>query len=81
MTDRLSKPEQGQTIPLFSVINGRTVAAKVAPSCGDKHGGHWYCATHKEHFDNQFSKDVHIHDEDVSHLLAWICDTHGPEVP
>lgn len=41
--------------------------------------GRWYCATHQIRFDNQFKKDVHVHEG--IHRLAWSCDEHGLEVP
>lgn len=51
----------------------------VSPACTDKHGGHWYCVTHDERFDNQLQKDLHV--SVGTHLLAWNCKEHGPEQP
>jgi hypothetical protein len=50
----------------------------VLPKC-DENQGHWFCATHREDFANQLQKDIHIHDG--KHTLAWVCHTHGVEVP
>lgn len=54
---------------------------RVGKPCDDKHGGYWHCTTHKEGFDNQLQKDIHIHDETVAHKMVWICKAHGPEQP
>lgn len=51
----------------------------VQAACDDKANGKWYCTTHMEIFYNQLEKDAHIHDGE--HRLAWLCFTHGPEVP
>lgn len=53
----------------------------VLPPCTNRHGGYWYCHTHGQGFDNQLQKDIHIHDEAVSHRLVWVCKVHGPEQP
>ncbi len=51
----------------------------VLPPCADN-GGHWYCLTHKETFNNTLMKDFHTHAESPCHFV-WICHTHGPEQP
>jgi len=38
----------------------RSGEAVVKAACQDKTKGQWYCATHREHFPNQFMKDVNI---------------------
>lgn len=58
----------------------RTVKGKVLAPCSEKHSGHWYCVTHREHFANNFMKDTHI-GEPGTHKLAWICHQHGIEKP
>lgn len=59
--------------------DGGSAEAVVQAACRDKTNGHWYCATHREHFANQFMKDVHI--SQGKHRLAWICHEHGVEQP
>jgi hypothetical protein len=59
--------------------DGRCGEAVVKAPCRDKTNGHWYCATHREHFTNQFMKDVHI--SKGKHRLVWICHEHGAEQP
>lgn len=54
--------------------------AQVLAPCESKTGGHWYCATHREEFPNQLTKDSHISGRG-QHVLVWICDEHGPEAP
>ena len=51
------------------------------PTCASKNAGHWHCVTHHVGFMNQLQKDGHIHDDRKRHVLAWICNEHGPEVP
>jgi hypothetical protein len=41
--------------------------------------GYWYCLTHKEPFQNQLQKDIHV--RSGSHVLAWVCWEHGFEEP
>ncbi len=55
----------------------------VAPACEDKHNGHWFCATHNEHFQNQLQKDLHTSDyaSNAAHKLVWWCHKHGAETP
>lgn len=52
----------------------------VRPPCENKTNGHWFCITHKKPFGNQLQKDTHI-DDDKTHVLAWLCNEHGPEQP
>jgi len=57
------------------------VEETVQEACGNKHGGHWYCATCKQHFPNQFEKDTHV-SKRGPHKLVWMCHEHGvPERP
>jgi hypothetical protein len=51
----------------------------VQPTCHDSNAGQWYCTTHDAGFANQIQKDIHIHTG--RHTMAWICFSHGPEVP
>lgn len=68
-------------------VDGRYGEVLIKASCGDKHGGHWFCVTHQEHFQNQFMKDVHIapslsgRPKTNEHRLVWICHEHGAEEP
>lgn len=59
-------------------IGEGTVAVKA--SCDDMASGHWYCATHLYHEakDGDFNKHFITNS---NHLIAWICDKHGVEVP
>ena len=54
------------------------ITAALAP-CESQHGGHWFCLTHNEGFQNQLQKDGHINRGD--HELVWMCHEHGPEAP
>lgn len=51
----------------------------VGPKCDMTTGGHWFCITHDQGFPNNLTMQGHT--ESGDHTLAWICDTHGPEVP
>lgn len=51
----------------------------VLPACDLQAGGHWYCVTHDEYFQNQLMKDSHISRGD--HKMAWVCLDHGIETP
>jgi len=74
--DRVAKVEEGETI--YYPENQRGGRTFARPKC-DINSGRWYCATHREGFDNQFQKDIHIHTN--KHRLAWVCFEHGIEVP
>lgn len=50
----------------------------VSASCEENRGA-WYCITHRTSFPNQLMKDSHI--QRGVHQLAWVCLSHGPEVP
>ncbi len=78
MSNQVSPCEVGEAIA-FKQADDRCGEVTVKASCGDKHNGHWYCATHREHFENQFMKDSHI--RQGKHRLAWICHEHGAEKP
>jgi hypothetical protein len=41
--------------------------------------GYWYCITHKQHFNTQLGKDIHIAEVKEDHELAWNCFEHGLE--
>jgi hypothetical protein len=41
--------------------------------------GYWYCVTHKQHFNTQLGKDIHIKEVEENHTLAWNCWEHGLE--
>ncbi|HEY1292890.1 MAG TPA: hypothetical protein VGJ60_07425 [Chloroflexota bacterium] len=74
--DPVVKVEENETIYYpESQHSGRSFAR---PKC-DLNEGRWYCATHRERFDNQMQKDIHI--EQHKHRLAWLCFEHGFEVP
>lgn len=63
--------EEGQT---FNGIGYSTVG----PKC-EINNGIWFCNTHREGFQNQLQKDIHI--SRGRHELVWICFEHGPEEP
>ena len=50
----------------------------VGPKC-DTNRGQWYCIPCKRTFRNQMEKDLHA--SAGTHVLAWVCLEHGPEVP
>lgn len=56
------------------------VKASCADIGGDVHGGHWRCLTHNQDFPNNLQRESHS-GERGSHVLAWVCHEHGPEVP
>lgn len=77
--DRVAKTEEGETITFGtkdSAAGPHTVT--ILAKC-ETNSGRWYCATHRQSFDNQLQKDIHI--ERDKHRLAWMCFEHGPEVP
>lgn len=52
----------------------------VLPKCEETSTpGHWYCITHGEEFPNNLT--MHSHTERGHHVVAWVCWSHGPEVP
>jgi hypothetical protein len=77
--DRVAKVEEGEVVR-FGTRDSHIGQhdAYVGPKC-DQNNGRWYCATHRESFNNQFQKDIHIHSN--KHRLAWMCFEHGIEVP
>ena len=77
--DRVAKVEEGETIHYPDGYGGQQGGSTIAgPKC-DLNNGRWYCATHRERFDNQLQKDIHI--QQYKHRLAWLCFSHGFEVP
>jgi hypothetical protein len=50
----------------------------VGPKC-EESLGQWVCTTHGEVFGNQMMKDSHI--RSGVHVLAWVCYSHGAEIP
>lgn len=53
----------------------------VGPKCDDVNaGGSWRCITHGEGFGNNLQMWSHTGDN-REHVVAWVCDVHGPEVP
>lgn len=78
----MEKVKEKDLIVVDTIAEG-TVAVK--PSCSSEEG-HWYCATHLYHQNKDVATSVHNSDsshfgKDTNHLLAWICDQHGAEVP
>lgn len=58
----------------------KTERGPVLPNCNDAGAqGHWHCVTHGEDFLHNFAMNSHT--ERGNHVLAWVCHTHGPEVP
>ena len=51
---------------------------EVQKPCRDSGAGHWYCLTHRQHFDNQLQKDIHI--KNGTHKMVWCCHRHGLEI-
>lgn len=68
----LSKVDEGEEV----VWDGATT---VVQSPCDTPGGNWLCVTHDATFGNNMQKDSHI--SNGEHTLAWLCRTHGLEVP
>lgn len=75
--NRIKAAQAGEKVAIRGP-DGLTRREVKAP-CEDKHGGHWYCVTHQEAFDNQFMKDTHI--SKGRHTLVWMCHAHGAEQP
>lgn len=81
--DRVAKVEEGEVVRFGREARDRLFGAgpaqaTVGPKC-TTNNGRWYCATHRESFNNQLQKDIHIHAD--KHRLAWMCFEHGIEVP
>jgi hypothetical protein len=82
----LTWPDVGALIEVFSVMGrfrGKELKEPIGQyivnaACENPKGGHWYCVTHQQHFDGQFSKDVHI--SRGAHQLVWCCNQHGLEI-
>lgn len=74
--ERITKAIEGQIVEIKDVEGVDKMTVK--PSCKGK-PGQWFCITCNETFVNQFMKDSHI--TTGEHQLAWICPTHGLEVP
>lgn len=70
--------DEGETVTLID--NPQALSVVTASGKCDETQGHWYCTTHKLHFQNNMSKDGHV-TENGQHVLAWICVVHGVEVP
>lgn len=75
----IAKVIEGQTVTLEQGPLRTPTEFKVKESCG-KSDGHWFCVACGEHFLNQASLDDHINGPG-GHVIAWICNEHGPEVP
>lgn len=56
-------------------LGGETISAKC-----DENNGSWRCLSHNETLPNNFSMHSHTGDSET-HVVAWVCLTHGPEVP
>lgn len=56
----------------------RVVDFTILPKC-DQDAGRWICVTHDKVLFNNFDKDSHT--EKGTHVMAWFCAHHGPEVP
>jgi hypothetical protein len=50
----------------------------VGPKC-DQDNGRWICTTHDKVFANPMDRDAHC--DKGTHVIAWYCAHHGPEVP
>lgn len=71
---------EGQKVTLMSGPSHKQYAQEfaIAPKC-DKDAGRWICVTHDKVFWNPMERDSHT--ERGTHVLAWFCAYHGPEVP
>lgn len=70
----------GQTItwPTGFPVNA-TRQHVVKPRC-DLNDGRWGCVTHQTMFANNLAASIHEEDPH-RHVVVWLCDEHGPEVP
>lgn len=59
-------------------ITSRDISYTIQPKC-EGNRGKWLCVNHDEIFDNNMQKDGHT--REGTHVLAWWCAEHGPEVP
>ncbi len=75
-TGKLTFPEIGEEFVV--TVAGHPTMMKVQGPCEDIHSGHWYCLTHHKGFENQMTKDGHIHHG--NHKLVWMCHRHGLEI-
>jgi len=74
---RVLPTTQGRTYNIKG-INDHFTQYIVAAACKENRGI-WFCITDSQSFLNQFEKNSHI--SQGTHELAWLCFTHGPEVP
>lgn len=81
--DYVQKAAEGSKITMLLWVAGEQERKElvVKAACADKNNGQWYCSTHEQAFDNQFSKDMHIGDHNKKHVMVWVCRAHGVEVP
>jgi hypothetical protein len=72
-------------MPTADAVEGTTLSVPVhnkdtvGPKCTSTTDGHWFCITHDQGFGNNLQMQGHT--DRGEHTLAWICHTHGPEVP
>lgn len=91
MTEHVARP--GRTAPVFIPVEaGAKFTAPVGLDGADveyevrwdecdcaEDRGQWFCVTCLRAFRNNLEKDTHA--TGGTHVLAWICFEHGPEVP
>ena len=78
--DLVTKAQVGDTVTVPGIAGESEHTYVVKAACDNSTNGRWYCATHKEGFQNQLQKDIHI-GYGKAHRLVWACLDHGPEQP
>ena len=73
--------KENDLVVLDVITNG---TSRVSSACDDPTNGQWYCVTHWYRCPKDVSFfDTHIDttENGVRHLVGWVCDKHGIEVP
>jgi len=69
-----------QGVEVSYIPIGLTVKERVKPACSGISSGEFYCITHQTLFATHQAKKEHCR-EPGTHVIGWICKTHGIEVP
>lgn len=77
----ISHIEAGYSVKYKAPGEKRERTTKILPPCDEKESGHWYCHTHKEHFQNNSEASSHRDYEEGPHRMGWVCHLHGLEQP
>lgn len=72
------KAQAGEQVVIRYQRDGQDRTETVGPACDSKTGGHWYCATHKKHLQNNWEADEHAGPKCKQ---VWFCYEHGAEQP